>query len=204
MPQTQDLKKTSLHETHVAASGRMVPFAGWDMPVQYSSILTEARAVRSRAGLFDVSHMGRLNIEGSGAATLLNSIYSSDIDAFGRRRLAIVGELLNAIRAQNLPFGSSDVTGTPYLQLGSELNDGDYDDDSDDGAVRREFNDAPFGNIYPTNQYNFKRSVEMKRLSNDPNDYRFEMVAIKVSLYWNEGRHDKEVTLWGYTKRSGS
>ena len=113
-------------------------------------------------------------------------------------------ELLNAIRAQNLPFGSSDVTGTPYLQLGSELNDGDYDDDSDDGAVRREFNDAPFGNIYPTNQYNFKRSVEMKRLSNDPNDYRFEMVAIKVSLYWNEGRHDKEVTLWGYTKRSGS
>ena len=92
MPQTQDLKKTSLHKAHVAASGRMVPFAGWDMPVQYSSILTEARAVRSRAGLFDVSHMGRLNIEGSGAATLLNSIYSSDIESLriGRARYGVI------------------------------------------------------------------------------------------------------------------
>ncbi len=113
-------------------------------------------------------------------------------------------ELLNSIRAQNLPFAGSDVNGVNYLTVGSLLNDGDFDNDSDDGAVRREFNDPPFGNLYPTNQYNFKRSVEMKRLSNDPNDYRYNMAAIKVSLYWNEGRHDKEVTLWGYHKRNNS
>ena len=113
-------------------------------------------------------------------------------------------EILNSIRAKNYPFAGSDINGVDYLQVGSVLNDGDYDDDSDDGGIRRPFNDTPFGNIYPTNEYNFQRSVEMKRLSNDPNDYRYEMAAIKISLYWNEGRHDKEVTLWAYHKNKNS
>ena len=70
----------------------MVPFAGWDMPVQYSSILDEARAVRSNAGLFDVSHMGRFELQGADAAALLNRIFSSDVQKLqvGRVRYGLI------------------------------------------------------------------------------------------------------------------
>ena len=65
--------RTSLYDTHVAAGGRMVPFGGWDMPVQYpAGILAEARAVRTGAGIFDVSHMGRAYISGKSATDFLN------------------------------------------------------------------------------------------------------------------------------------
>ena len=58
-PADSPLKRTSLHATHVALGARMVPFGGWDMPVQYSGISAEHKAVRTAAGLFDISHMGR-------------------------------------------------------------------------------------------------------------------------------------------------
>jgi len=67
----QNLRRTALYDRHVALGGRMVPFAGWEMPVQYSGIVEETRAVRQRAGLFDVSHMGRLFLTGPNAADLL-------------------------------------------------------------------------------------------------------------------------------------
>src|SRR5260370_29518225 len=65
------LKRTPLFETHRALGARLVEFSGWEMPVQYSSILEEHRAVRERAGLFDVSHMGEFYVEGAGAVALL-------------------------------------------------------------------------------------------------------------------------------------
>jgi len=58
------LRRTALHATHVAAGARMVPFAGWDMPVEYSGISDEHVAVRTRVGLFDVSHMGQIEVAG--------------------------------------------------------------------------------------------------------------------------------------------
>ncbi len=61
---TQHLSRTALYDTHVALGGRMVPFAGWEMPLQFQGILAEARAVRATAGLFDVSHMGRIWLRG--------------------------------------------------------------------------------------------------------------------------------------------
>ena len=76
MPNTDNLRQTSLYDTHVSLGARIVPFGGWAMPVQYDSILREARAVRSNVGLFDVSHMGRLKIQGSGAARLLSRVLS--------------------------------------------------------------------------------------------------------------------------------
>ena len=76
MTYSNDLKQTSLYDTHVSLGARIVPFGGWAMPIQYESILQEARAVRSNVGLFDVSHMGRLKIQGSGAAPLLSRILS--------------------------------------------------------------------------------------------------------------------------------
>ena len=86
MTDTNDLKRTPLYDTHVESGGRMAPFGGWDMPVQYTGILDEARAVRSSAGIFDVSHMGRVEIDGPDAAALLNRVLSVDVPKLRRRR----------------------------------------------------------------------------------------------------------------------
>jgi len=73
-------RHTPLYELHVAAGGRMVDFAGWDMPIQYSGVIEEHTAVRTSAGLFDVSHMGQLVVEGPGARLDLQRLLSNDID----------------------------------------------------------------------------------------------------------------------------
>ena len=64
--------KTPLYERHAALGAKLVPFAGWEMPIQYQGILTEHRAVREHVGLFDVSHMGRIIIKGADAEKLLD------------------------------------------------------------------------------------------------------------------------------------
>ena len=86
MTDTNQLKRTPLYDTHLELGGRMVPFGGWDMPVQYTGILDEARAVRANAGLFDVSHMGRIEISGPDAVSLLNRVLSVDVPKLRRRR----------------------------------------------------------------------------------------------------------------------
>jgi aminomethyltransferase len=77
-PPPVDLKRTPLHARHLAAGARMVDFGGWDMPVQYSSITDEHMAVRTRAGLFDVSHMGQIEIAGADALATVQHITSND------------------------------------------------------------------------------------------------------------------------------
>lgn len=72
-----DLKQTDLHEVHVSSGAKMVPFGGWSMPVQYASILDEARRVREHVGLFDLGHMGRLEVKGPDAARFLDSVVTS-------------------------------------------------------------------------------------------------------------------------------
>jgi aminomethyltransferase len=76
----QTLRRTPLHDRHVELGARMVPFAGWEMPVQYEGVIPEHRAVRTDAGVFDVSHMGELEVEGPTARDLLQSTLSNDID----------------------------------------------------------------------------------------------------------------------------
>ena len=73
------LATTPLHSVHVAAGARMVPFAGYEMPVQYSGLRQEHEAVRTAAGLFDVSHMGELWFSGDGAAAYLQHLLAGDI-----------------------------------------------------------------------------------------------------------------------------
>jgi glycine cleavage system T protein (aminomethyltransferase) len=73
------LARTPLFARHVEAGAKMVPFAGFEMPVSYSSILDEHRAVRSRAGLFDVSHMGELRLRGPGALELAQTLFTNDV-----------------------------------------------------------------------------------------------------------------------------
>jgi aminomethyltransferase len=72
------LKRTPLHSVHKASGAKMVDFGGWDMPVQYSGILEEHHAVRRAVGLFDVSHMGELDIRGPEALQLVNWVSTND------------------------------------------------------------------------------------------------------------------------------
>src|SRR6266508_3574190 len=77
---SQTLLQTALHHRHVALGARLVPFAGWEMPVQYEGVIQEHRAVRTDAGAFDVSHMGEIEVEGPHARELLQSLLSNDLD----------------------------------------------------------------------------------------------------------------------------
>src|SRR5262245_24848602 len=76
----QTLRQTPLHDRHVALGARMVPFAGWEMPVQYTGVIQEHKAVRTDAGVFDVSHMGEIEVEGPTARELLQATLSNDVD----------------------------------------------------------------------------------------------------------------------------
>jgi aminomethyltransferase len=79
----QTLRRTPLFERHAALGARLVPFAGWEMPVQYSSIGEEHHAVRTAAGVFDVSHMGQLQLSGAPAHAYLQERLSNDLDRIG-------------------------------------------------------------------------------------------------------------------------
>ncbi|MFO1020162.1 MAG: hypothetical protein U0903_05625 [Planctomycetales bacterium] len=105
----QPLKRTPCYAWHVAHGGRMVDFAGWEMPVQYSSIVTEHQAVRRQAGLFDIAHMGRLKFTGPDAANFLNLLVTNnvrDLDV-GQIQYALVcnqaGGILDDVLVYRLP-----------------------------------------------------------------------------------------------------
>ena len=76
----EPLKRTALHDRHAAAGARLVPFAGWEMPVQYAGVLEEHKAVRAAVGVFDVSHMGEVATRGPGAQAFLQHVLSNDVD----------------------------------------------------------------------------------------------------------------------------
>src|ERR1044071_3566699 len=72
------IRKTPLNEIHRSLGARMVEFAGWDMPVQYSGPIPEHMAVRQAAGLFDVSHMGEIEVRGADALALVQRVTTND------------------------------------------------------------------------------------------------------------------------------
>jgi aminomethyltransferase len=80
------LQRTPLNQFHQKHGARLVPFAGWEMPVQYTSILEEHRAVRTRAGLFDVSHMGEVLVSGRDGVAFLNKLVTHDVAALEIQR----------------------------------------------------------------------------------------------------------------------
>src|SRR5437588_12802932 len=75
----QQIKRTALHDEHLALGARMVPFGGFEMPVQYAGILKEHEAVRNRAGLFDLSHMGQFILEGEGVAEWADALTINNV-----------------------------------------------------------------------------------------------------------------------------
>lgn len=105
-------------------------------------------------------------------------------------------ELANLVRSRNLPFADPS-----YFTVGSDINDGNYDSDADDSGPRRAFNAPPFANDFPTNELNYERRIEIKLMSADPNSHLNDIVAIKVTIYWDEGGSRKEAVTWAYHKR---
>lgn len=105
------LKRTPLRDFHAAHGARLVDFAGWEMPVQYRSILEEHKAVRRAAGLFDVSHMGEVDVQGPQAAAFLNRLVTNDVGRLFPGRIiyspmcyesgGVVDDLLVYMRAEN-------------------------------------------------------------------------------------------------------
>ena len=82
------LKLTCLHGAHLALGAKMSPFAGFDMPIQYSGIRDEHLAVREHAGIFDVSHMGEIFISGPDALRFVNHIFTNDASALAAGQIA--------------------------------------------------------------------------------------------------------------------
>lgn len=79
MSSPQALKETPLSQRHLKLGAKMVPFAGYTMPIQYSGIVAEHRSVRQKAGIFDVCHMGELRLSGVGASSFVNALVTSDL-----------------------------------------------------------------------------------------------------------------------------
>src|SRR5947209_88140 len=105
--------RTPLYDWHVSHGGRMVEFAGWDMPIQYGTIADEHTAVRTAAGLFDISHMGRLSFAGPDAEALIQHVWTNDAASMkdGQARYGLVCNAQGGIRDDVLvyrwPYGWS-------------------------------------------------------------------------------------------------
>ena len=95
-PVTETLRRSPLHDRHLAAGAKLIPFAGWEMPVQYAGIQSEHAAVRGHAGVFDVSHMGQIETRGPGAQAYLQHLLSNDL-----RKLAEGGAQYSVLCQQN-------------------------------------------------------------------------------------------------------
>ncbi len=70
------MKQTVLHQKHLQVNAKMTDFQGWQVPLQYSEVLDEYHAVRTAAGLFDIGYLGRIEITGTGAAALLQKVFT--------------------------------------------------------------------------------------------------------------------------------
>jgi aminomethyltransferase len=103
--------RTALYDWHAAHKARVVPFAGWDMPVQYTGVIDEHRAVRTAAGVFDVSHMARLSFGGPDALALLETVFTNSVAAMkdGQVRYGLIcnedGGILDDVLVYRWPYG---------------------------------------------------------------------------------------------------
>src|ERR1035441_2999213 len=144
-----DLKRTPLRDFHAAHGAKLVDFAGWEMPVQYRSILEEHRAVRRAAGLFDVSHMGEVDVAGPGAAAFLNSLVTNDVRRMFPGRVlyspmchpdgGVIDDLLIYMRGPGDYFLCINAGNTPtdleWIRAGAAGRDGAVTDRSEECAL---------------------------------------------------------------------
>jgi aminomethyltransferase len=121
---TTDLARTPLHDWHVAHGGRMVDFAGWSMPVQYSSIADEHNATRNTVGVFDISHMGRLQFYGASIATSLDYVVTRRVADLkpGQIRYGLVCNEEGGILDDVLVYGSAVDLDVPFSMVVNASN----------------------------------------------------------------------------------
>ena len=116
---TDGLLETPLHQWHVDHGGRMVDFAGWSMPVQYTSIVGEHQATRNGVGLFDISHMGRLRFDGAGATAFLDQLLTRRVVGLGEGliRYSLIVNEAGGILDDVLVYRLSEPDGSPFHML---------------------------------------------------------------------------------------
>lgn len=116
---TAQLHQTPLYDWHAQHGGRLVDFAGWSMPVQYSSIVAEHQATRTAVGLFDVSHMGRLRFDGAGAGEFLDRLTTRRVDNLkpGRVRYSLMTNDSGGILDDVLVYRLADAADQPYYVM---------------------------------------------------------------------------------------
>ena len=136
----ETLNRTALFDTHVSLNGRMVDFAGWEMPIQFEGILAEARAVRSGSGLFDVSHMGRIMLHGSDAAPLLDWLTTANVPVLrhNRARYTLVCTESGGILDDGIIYR---LAGEEYMLICNAANRADV------WAALTTWRDSKFGNV---------------------------------------------------------
>jgi aminomethyltransferase len=124
MTMTTELLRTPLHDWHVKHGGRMVDFAGWSMPVQYSSIAEEHNATRNAVGVFDISHMGRLQFSGPNVAQFLDSVVTRRIADLkpNQIRYALVCNEEGGILDDVLVYGGTPDNARPYSMVVNASN----------------------------------------------------------------------------------
>jgi len=115
------LRRTPLYEKHVALGAKIVPFAGYEMPIQYEGIVAEHRAVRGSAGLFDLSHMGEFVFKGRGAGALVDRLVSSDIAGLdvGQARYGLLTNESGTIVDDVIVYRTADIE---YLMVVNAAN----------------------------------------------------------------------------------
>lgn len=121
-----NLKKTPLHRCHLQLGARMVPFAGYDMPVQYTSVLEEAKAVRSACGLFDVSHMGQFSLRGKNSLEAVGPLVSNDLSkiAVGQAQYNMLCNEKGGVIDDLIVYRRSD--GETYICVNASNRDADF------------------------------------------------------------------------------
>jgi aminomethyltransferase len=121
---TTELSRTPLHDWHVAHGGRMVDFAGWSMPVQYTSIAEEHKATRNAVGVFDISHMGRLSFVGSQVAQFLDAVITRRVTDLkpNQIRYALVCDDEGGILDDVLVYGGESGGERPYSMVVNASN----------------------------------------------------------------------------------
>jgi aminomethyltransferase len=109
-PTQPEVLRTALHSAHMAAGARMVPFGGWEMPVQYQGIIAEHQAVRTSVGLFDLSHMGRLYFRGDDGRDLLQRISTNNVErlAPGRAQYNLICNELGGVLDDTVAYSLGD------------------------------------------------------------------------------------------------
>lgn len=119
MSSDEDLLRTPLHDWHASNNGRMVDFAGWDMPVQYGSIIEEHKQTRNAVGMFDVSHMGRFYFSGSHIDQFLDRLTTRRVAGVepGKIRYSLMTNQSGGILDDVLVYHLPDVDGKPFHMM---------------------------------------------------------------------------------------